>query len=72
MSESQLVSAVLNAEPPLDYFGKISIFFVSFLQGTSKKIMKTCKIILTPTNKEQKNCHALATISAFNLKLCLM
>ena len=34
--------------------------------------MTTCKIIFTPTNKEQKNYHALATISAFNLKLCLM
>ena len=32
--------------------------------------MTTCKIIFTPTNKEQKNCHALATTSAFNLKLC--
>ena len=34
--------------------------------------MTTCKIILTPTNKEQKICHALATTSAFNLKLCHM
>ena len=32
--------------------------------------MTTCKVILTPTNKEQKICHALATTSAFNLKLC--
>ena len=32
--------------------------------------MTTCKFIFTPTNKEQKNCHALATTSAFNLKLC--
>ena len=31
--------------------------------------MKTCNIILTPTTKEP--CHALATTSAFNLKLCL-
>ena len=50
----------------------LHIFFVSFLQGTPTKIMTTCKIILTPTNKEQKNCHALATTSAFNLKLCHM
>ena len=33
--------------------------------------MTTCKIILTPTTKEPKICHALATTSAFNLKLCL-
>ena len=34
-----------------------------------KKRMTTSKIILTPINKEQKICHALATTSAFNLKL---
>ena len=33
--------------------------------------MTTCKTILTPTTKEPKICHALATTSAFNLKLCL-
>ena len=33
--------------------------------------MTTCKSILTPTTKEPKICHALATTSAFNLKLCL-
>ena len=32
--------------------------------------MTTCKILLTPTNKEQQICHVLATTSAFNLKLC--
>ena len=32
--------------------------------------MKTCKIMLTLTTKEPKICHALATTSAFNLKLC--
>ena len=32
--------------------------------------MTTCKSILTPTTKEPKICHALATTSAFNLKLC--
>ena len=32
--------------------------------------MTTCKIIWTPTTKEPKFCHALATTSAFNLKLC--
>ena len=32
--------------------------------------MTTCKIILTPTTKEPKICHALAITSAFNLKLC--
>ena len=34
--------------------------------------MTTCKTILTPTTKEPKICHALATTSAFNLKLCPM
>ena len=34
--------------------------------------MTTCKIILTPTTKEPNICHALATTSAFNLKLCHM
>ena len=34
--------------------------------------MTTCKIILTPTTKELKICQALATTSAFNLKLCHM
>ena len=32
--------------------------------------MTTCKTILTPTTKVPKICHALATTSAFNLKLC--
>ena len=32
--------------------------------------MTTCKIILTPASKEPKIFHALATTSAFNLKLC--
>ena len=32
--------------------------------------MTTCKIIFTPTTKEPKICHALATASALNLKLC--
>ena len=32
--------------------------------------MTTIKIILTPTTKEPKICHTLATTSAFNLKLC--
>ena len=27
---------------------------------------------MTPTTKEPKICHALATTSAFNLKLCLI
>ena len=53
-------------------FGHFFHFFVSFLKGTSKKRMTTCKIILTPTTKEPKICHALATTSAFNLKLCHM
>ena len=54
MSESQSVSA----EPQLDWFWTFfPFFFVSFLQGTSKKIMTTGKIILTPTKKEQKNGH---------------
>ena len=33
--------------------------------------MKKCKSILTPATKEPEICHALATTSAFNLKLCL-
>ena len=71
MSERQSVSAVLNAELKKPIWKKIScIFFVSFLKGTSQKRMTTCKIILTPTTKEPKICHALATTSAFNLKLC--
>ena len=52
-------------------FGHIFHFFVWLLQGTHKKRMTTCKIILTPTTKEPKICHALATTSAFNLKLQL-
>ena len=32
--------------------------------------MTTCKIILTPTTKEPKICHALDTTSAINLELC--
>ena len=35
-----------------------------------KKRMTAIKIILTPTTKEPKVCHAMATTSAFNLKLC--
>ena len=73
MSERQSVSAVLNAEPQLDWFLDIfTISLVSFLQGTYKKRIKSCKIILTPTTKVPKICHALAATSAFNLKLCLM
>ena len=53
-------------------FGHFFHFFVSFLQGTSQKIMTTCKTIFTPTNNEQKKFHALATTSAFHLKLCLI
>ena len=45
------------------------IFFVSFQNAHTKKI-NTCKIILTFTTKEPKIYHALATTSAFNLKLC--
>ena len=33
--------------------------------------MTTCKIIWTPKIKDPKICHALATTSGFNLKLCL-
>ena len=32
--------------------------------------MKTCKIMWTPTTEQPKMCHALATTSAINLKLC--
>ena len=34
--------------------------------------MTTSKTFLTPINKEPKICHALATTSEFNLKLCRM
>ena len=51
-------------------FGHFFHFFVSLLQGTEKKRMKKCKSILTPTTKEPNICQALATTSAFNLKLC--
>ena len=53
-------------------FGHFFHFFCKFLTRHIKKRMTTCKIILTPTTKEPKICHALATTSAFNLKLCLM
>ena len=45
-------------------------FFCKFLTRHIKKRMTTCKIILTPTTKEPEICHALASTSAFNLKLC--
>ena len=51
-------------------FGHFFHFFCKFPKRQIKKRMTTCKIILTPTNKEPKICHALATTSAFNLKLC--
>ena len=44
-------------------------FFVSFMQGTYKRRMRTCKMMLTLKTKEPKTCHALATTSAFNLIL---
>ena len=72
MTKRQSVSAVPNAEPQLDRFW---IFFQFSLQVSYKahnKRKSTCKIILTPTTKEPKNCHALATTSAFNPKLCQM
>ena len=53
-------------------FGNFSIFFCKFLtRHRRKKIITTCNIILAPTTKEPKICHAMATTSAFNLKLCL-
>ena len=51
-------------------FGHFFHFFCKFPKRHIKKRMTTCKIILTPTTKEPKICHALATTSAFNLKLC--
>ena len=51
-------------------FGFFFIFFCIFLQSKYKKRMTKCKSILTPTTNEPKTCHALATTSAFNLKLC--
>ena len=66
MSERQSVSAVPSTEPQLDWFWK---FFPFFLH---KKRMTKWKSIFTPTTKEPKICHALATTSAVNLKLCHM
>ena len=45
-------------------------FFCNFLATHIKKRLTTYKIILTPSTKEPIICHALATTSAFNLKLC--
>ena len=45
-------------------------FFCKFLTRYIQKRMTKYKSILTPTTKEPKVGHALATISAFNLKLC--
>ena len=54
-------------------FGDFFPFFCKFLtRHINKKRMTTCKSVLTPTTKEPKICHVLATTSAFNLKLCLM
>ena len=50
-----VTAQVLASEPP----GRN---FLSWIFG---------KIILTPTTKEPKICHALASTSVFNLKLCL-
>ena len=70
MLERQSVSAVPNAEPQLDWFWTFFPFFCKFLTRHIKKRMTKCESILTPTTKEPKICHALATTSAFNLKLC--
>ena len=49
-------------------FGHFPPIFCKFHTRHIKKT--TCNIILTPTTKEHRICHALATTSAFNLKLC--
>ena len=69
MSERQSVSAVPNAEPQLDWFWTFFPCYCNCLTRHIKR-MTTCQIILIPTTKEPKICHALATTSAFNLKLC--
>ena len=51
-------------------FGKFFNFFCKFPKRHIKKRMTTCKIIVNPQTKEPKICHALATTSAFNLKMC--
>ena len=70
LSVSLSVQYVIQSHNWID-FGHFGHLFVSFLQGTSKKIMTTGCIMLTPKTKEPKICHALATTSALNLKLCL-
>ena len=64
------VQYLMQSHNWIDFGIFFSIFFVSFLQGKYKKRMRTCKSILTPTTEEPKICHALATTSAFHLKLC--
>ena len=70
MSELQFVSAVRNTESQL-VFRNFFPFFCNFFTRHIIE-MTTCKTILTLTTKEPKICHALATTSAFNLKLCHM
>ena len=70
MSERLSGSAVPNAEPQLDWFWTFFPCFLYVSYKAHKKRMTTWKIILTPTTKEPKICHALATTFAFNLKLC--
>ena len=73
MSKHQSVSAVHKAKPQLDWYWTFFHFlFVTLLQGTLKKRMTISTITLTPTTKEPKICHALATTSALNHKLCSM
>ena len=54
MSECQSVSAVPNAEPQLDWFWTFFPFFVSFLQGTSKKDWQHVKVFWSPQLKNLK------------------
>ena len=54
MSKRQSVSAVLNAEPQLDWFWTFFPFFWNFITRHLQKKNEACKIIWTPTTKEPK------------------
>ena len=71
LSVSLSVQYVMQSDNWIDFGHFFPFLIVSFLQGTSKERMTTCKIILTSTTKEPKFGYALATTSAFNLKMCL-
>ena len=67
-SVSPSVQYVMQSENWTDF----GLFFHLFCKYLTRHIQKmtTWTIILNPTTKEPKFCHALAITSAFNLKLC--